>query len=212
MSNDNTLLSDTTQPRTVQLTPLLSLDRESQLLLRHIRNEPNVRRWMYTDHLVSEAEHLKWIERLSKHDANLVFAILGADRMPLGAVSANSIDRLHRKCDWAFYLSESARGGLGAAIEASFIDFAFDTLGIEKLNCEVIEGNDTVVKLHKRFLFCDEGFRRSNIIKNDVRTGVHLLGLTKTDWGNGRAAVFTRYQSVLDRFTIAIESPASSAS
>jgi RimJ/RimL family protein N-acetyltransferase len=51
---------------------------------------------------------------------------------------------------------KSARGGLGAAIEASFIDFAFDTLGIEKLNCEVIEGNDTVVKLHKRFLFCDE--------------------------------------------------------
>jgi UDP-4-amino-4,6-dideoxy-N-acetyl-beta-L-altrosamine N-acetyltransferase len=162
---------------------------------------------MYTDHIVSESEHINWIKRLSEHDTTLVFAILGASDAPLGAVSANALDRLHHKSDWAYYLTENARGGIGAAVEASFIDFAFDSLGIEKLNCEVIEGNDSVIKLHKHFLFSDEGFRRSNVIKNDARMGVHLLGLTKAEWTNGRSAIYSKYQSVLNRFDIVIERP-----
>ena len=59
---------------------------------------------------------------------------------------------------------------------------ALIVVDVQKLNCEVIEGNNPVVKLHKKFLFKDEGFRRSNIIKGEKRIGVHFLGLTKEDW------------------------------
>ena len=89
---------------------------------------------------------------------------------------------MHKKCDWAFYLDIEERGGVGSALELFMIDYVFGALGIEKLNCEVLESNQLVVEMHKKFGFCEEGFRRQNIKKNGSRIGVHLLGLVKSDW------------------------------
>ena len=190
--------------RGIDLVPLTALDAEVQMRVREIRNEEGVRKWMYTDHLIGEEEHRAWIRRLERDDRQLVFVVLDGERVPLGVVSVSGMDRLHGKTDWAYYLTASARGGLGSALEYAFLDFVFGPLGMEKLNCEVIEGNDAVVKLHRKFLFQEEGFRRSNILKNGERRGVHLLGLTRDDWMGGRAGVHERYRRVLDEFSVTI--------
>lgn len=195
----------TTPPRIIRLVLLTSLDTETQLKVREIRNEENVRKWMYTDHVISIDEHLEWIKRLKQDDRQIVFAVLGEEGIPLGVVSVNAIDRLHQKADWAYYLTETARGGLGSSLEYCFINFIFDTLGMKKLNCEVIEGNDAVVNLHKKFKFQEEGFRRSNLFKNGVRLGVHFLGLTHADWLAGKAEVFDHYRGLFEKFAISIE-------
>ena len=109
------------------------------------------------------------------------------------------------KSDWAFYLDKKVRGGLSAALEFNLINFVFDELGLEKLNCEVIETNYAVVKLHKKFSFSEEGFRRENIIKNKRRIGVHLLGLTKSDWLRDRAKIKARYEKIMEKFDLVIE-------
>jgi len=99
----------------------------------------------------------------------------------LGVVGFNNIDKIHQKSDWAFYLDKLDIIGLGAILELYIIDYAFNEMGIEKLNCEVLESNLSVVKMHKKFGFIEEGFRHSNIIKKDTRIGVFFLGLTKQD-------------------------------
>jgi len=195
----------TANQKAIELVLLTSLDTESQLRVREIRNEENVRKWMYTDHAIGANEHLGWINRLKHDDRQIVFVVLDEERSPLGVVSVNAIDRLHKKTDWAYYLTETARGGLGSALEYSFINFIFDTLGMDKLNCEVIEGNDAVVKLHKKFLFQEEGFRRSNILKNDARIGVHFLGLTKEDWLAGKAEIQEKYKGVFEKFSVSVQ-------
>ncbi len=159
---------------------------------------------MYTDHTIELNEHLDWINRLKTDKKQIVFVILDEKDDPLGVVSVNAIDQLQEKTDWAYYLTENARGGLGSAIEYAFIDFVFNNLDMQKLNCEVIEGNDSVVKLHKKFLFKDEGLRSSNIIKEGKRIGVHFLGLTKEDWVRGKNNLFEKYQKVLNKFSISI--------
>jgi UDP-4-amino-4,6-dideoxy-N-acetyl-beta-L-altrosamine N-acetyltransferase len=164
---------------------------------------------MYTDHCIGVNEHLDWICRLKTDPKQMVFAVLDEDSKPLGGVSLNAIDQRNKKADWAYYLSQHARGGLGPALEYAFIEFVFHSLNIEKLNCEVIEGNDSVVKLHRKFLFQVEGFRRANIIKYDARTGVHFLGLTKEEWDSGKHAIYEKYESILSKFDISIDWPVS---
>jgi UDP-4-amino-4,6-dideoxy-N-acetyl-beta-L-altrosamine N-acetyltransferase len=181
------------------LVQLTDINTESQLKVRNIRNEEAVRKWMYTDHAIELNEHLSWINHLKTDKKQIVFVILDEKDEPLGVVSVNAIDQLHKKTDWAYYLTENARVGLGPAIEYAFIDFVFNNLDMKKLNCEVIEGNDSIVKLHKKFLFKDEGFRQSNIIKVEKRIGVHFLGLTKEDWISGKNKVFEKYQKVLNK-------------
>lgn len=194
----------TISARPIDIVPLLEATTETQLAVRHIRNEDEVRKWMYSDHVIELNEHLAWINRLKTDHDQVVFVVMDREHGPVGVVSVNAIERDHKKADWAYYLTEKARGGLGSAIEFALIDFVFNSLELEKLNCEVIEGNDAVVRLHKKFLFQDEGFRRSNIAKDGVRVGVHSLGLTRVDWVAGRQAFVEKYQDVLDKFDVTI--------
>lgn len=198
-------MRSTNSPPVFRLVPVTDLDTAAQMKVREIRNEAGVRRWMYTDQLIGVEEHLGWINRLKTDPRQLVFAVMKEDHSPVGVASANALDRRHKKADWAFYLTEKARGGLGAAVEFFFIDFIFGSLGVEKLNCEVIEGNEAVVRLHKKFLFEEEGFRRSNLIKNGARVGVHFLGLTKEAWMSGKETLYEKYGSVLAKFDLSIQ-------
>lgn len=177
---------------------------EQKVAVRDIRNQDSVRRSMYTDHEIGLDEHLKWVTRLKDDKKQIVFVVL-VEEVVSGVVSVNAIDRSHKKSDWAFYLSEKVRGGLGAALEFSLLDFVFNVLLLEKLNCEVIETNEAVVKMHKKFCFVEEGFRRENIEKEGGRVGVFFLGITKSDWLEGKSSVREKYQPVLNKFNITIE-------
>ena len=190
--------------RQITLKTLVSCSLDQQMAVRSIRNEKSVRESMYTEHEIGVNEHLQWISKLKSDNKQVVFVVLNEKLTPLGIVSINAIDTLHKKADWAFYLDANERGGLGAALEYNLIQYVFEVLFLEKLNCEVIETNKPVVKLHKKFFFVEEGFRRENIVKNG-RIGVYFLGLTKNDWINNRTEVYRKYQSIIDKFDIKFE-------
>lgn len=190
--------------QTVILRNIARCDEAQQQAIRHIRNQPSVRRSMFTDHEITPEEHRSWLER-TRNDPNQGFFVVLLDDQVSGAVSISALDRLHKKADWAFYLDENQRGGLGAAIEYALINHAFDQLELEKLNCEVLETNPAVVRMHGKFGFEKEGFRRSNIIKEGERIGVHFLGLTRADWSSRRNDVEETHRPVLDRFAVHIE-------
>ena len=189
--------------RQIKMIPLIDLDLASQMKIREIRNEKNVRKWMFTDHIIGEKEHMAWINNLMRDDSHIVFVVL--EQNPVGVVSVNEINHLHKTLGWAYYLTETARGGLGSTLEYFFIDYIFGSMGMEKLNCEVIEGNHVPIVMHGKFLFKEEGFKRSNLLKNGVRIGVHLLGLTKEDWINGRDEIRAKRNEVFERFSISIK-------
>jgi len=188
----------------ILLREITKCSEEQKKAVRDVRNQESVCKSMYTEHEIPLDEHLAWVERLPSDNRKIVFVVL-VDNVVSGVVSVDAIDRLHLKSDWAFYLDENIRGGLGAALEFGLVDFVFGKLGLEKLNCEVIEINEAVVKLHKKFGFVEEGFRRENIIKNENRIGVFFLGLTKSDWEKDKAAVKNRYKKVIDKFDLEIE-------
>lgn len=190
--------------QTIVLKKIGDSNEDQRQQIRLIRNQPSVRQAMYTDHEISVEEHRSWLERVSNDPRQIVFVVLNEDQV-VGCVSINDLDRRHSKSDWAFYLDEDQRGGLGAALEFTLINYAFGELGLEKLNCEVIETNPAVVKMHKRFGFEEEGFRRSNIEKDGKRIGVHFLGLVKADWLASKDAIEDGCRAILKRFAIRFE-------
>lgn len=173
--------------------------------VRCIRNEPQIRKWMYTDHLISREEHRNWLERLNTDARNIVFVVTNDGGRAIGVVSANAIDYTHKKAEWAYYLTENARSGVGAVLEYFFIDYVFDALELEKLNCEVIEHNTPVVRLHVKFGFKQEGFRESNIIKDGERIGVHYLGLTRAKWLLMRNELKNKYSKMFSQYSVEFE-------
>lgn len=197
-------VKDNRRPRQITLIPLADVSTEVQLGIREMRNEDAVRKWMFTDRIIELNEHLAWLSRVKGDQKQIIFVVINGKDCPVGIASVNAIDYPHKKADWAFYLAEKAPAGLGSALEFAFINFIFYTLDMQKLNCQVIEGNDRVVKLHKKFLFEDEGFKKSDIINNGKRIGVHLLGLTRKDWDEGKDRVYEKYGKSLDKYSISV--------
>ncbi len=188
----------------LSLINIINAQKINQEKIRTIRNEEQVRKWMYTDHEISAEEHQKWLNRLETDTKNIVFVVFNEEDEPLGVVSINSIDQNNKKADWAYYLTATARSGIGAVLEFNILNYIFSVLGLEKLNCEVIENNEAVVRLHEKFGFKREGFREENIIKNGERLGVHYLGLTKGNWLSIREVVSSKYSKIFTQYNFVI--------
>ena len=191
-------------PYHVFLKPLLELELEKQILIKDIRNEDSVRKWMYNEHIISLNEHLAWIDKLKHDDKQLVFAVMDESHQLLGVFSFCNIEITHKTANWGFYLAPNALKGLGSALHYALLNFAFDIMKLEKLNSEVIEGNDLSYKLHKKFLFKDEGFRTNNVVKNNQRVGVHYIGLSKDDWYAGKDYLYNQYKDTFDKVLTSI--------
>ena len=154
------------------------------------RNDDGIRRYMYQDQIISSEQHRRWFESL-KNNPTKKYWIMRADGKPAGLVNLISIDSNNKNCEWAFYIGEpwAQKLGLGRIAEFHTLDHVFLDLGLEKLNCAVIDFNKAVVNMHKSFGFQEEGFLRHQIQKPEGRHGVHLLGITRQEWIEGRQAV-----------------------
>lgn len=169
--------------------------------LREVRNEPGVREMMYTTHEIGAAEHVRWLERVAADDTVQVFAVL-RDGAVVGAASISGIDRRNGTADWAFYLSQGARGGIGRIIETCVLDHVFGPLGLAKLNCEVLAVNAAVIALHGDFGFVHEGTRRAQKLREGARVDVVLLGITAGEWQAARGPVMDAHAALLGRFDV----------
>ena len=145
--------------------PLANLTREELLKILAIRNQDPVRMNMYNTHVIGEDEHFAWVDRATANPSTRFYAVI-QDQSIVGAVSLSAYSEANRRSDWAFYLDTTIQGkGIGAALEYRFLNHVFGNLGLEKLNCEVLDFNDKVVALHKKFGFQEEGVRRNHILR-----------------------------------------------
>jgi UDP-4-amino-4,6-dideoxy-N-acetyl-beta-L-altrosamine N-acetyltransferase len=170
----------------VQLRPL---DRRDSERLLSWRNQPEVARWMYSDHVIAPDEHARWFEA-ALADHRRKYWVIEADGTPVGLANLYDIAPEHRRCSWAYYLADpSTRGqGIGAYVEYWVVEHVFSELGLRKLWCEVLIGNEPVWKLHEGFGFVREALFRAHVMKNGERADVVGLGLLASDWTDRREA------------------------
>jgi UDP-4-amino-4,6-dideoxy-N-acetyl-beta-L-altrosamine N-acetyltransferase len=173
-------------PVDVRLRPLAAADSATVL---GWRNQPDIRRWMYTDHVISPAEHERWFAG-ALVDAARAYWIIELDGAPVGLANLADINPGQRRAAWAYYLADPAvRGrGVGAFVEFFVIEHVFAVLGLDKLWCEVLADNEAVWKLHEAFGFQREALFRRHAWKSGEPHDVVGLGLLASDWAAQRQA------------------------
>jgi UDP-4-amino-4,6-dideoxy-N-acetyl-beta-L-altrosamine N-acetyltransferase len=150
------------------------------------RNHPDVRKNMYTQHVISAEEHAAWFARVQIDPTKRYFVCVD-DGEPLGVVGFYSISPHHKTAEWAFYSGNLARRGLGSHMEYLALSLAFDELGLEKLSCEVLGFNESVISFHRKHGFRREGIRHQQHLIDGKYEDVHLLALFRKDWLGGLA-------------------------
>lgn len=164
-------------------------------MVRSWRNHPEVAKFMYTDHEITPEEHEQWFRR-ALNDPTSRFWIISGDGGDLGLLSISQIDLHNRRCFWAFYLDPTARGkGGGAFAEYSVLQHVFTELQLNKLCGEVLGFNRSVIKMHKRFGFVEEGVLRKQIFKQGQWHDVVCVGILREEWEARRPEVEARLHS-----------------
>ena len=157
------------------------------------RNSPDVAAYMFTEHLISQAEHDRWFAAaMAAPDRR--YWIIEAEGEPVGLANLIKIDRAASRCEWAYYLGEaSTRGkGLGALVNYLVLCYVFETLELNKLWSEVLAENEVVVKLHQSFGFTREALFREHVSKNGRFHDVVGFGLLRREWPAAKAAAAAR--------------------
>lgn len=154
-------------------------------LMRSWRNAPAVRENMYTRHEISAQEHLAWWGR-TKERSDQKYFMYEVDGGPIGIVGFTLIDFVSRNCAWAFYAAPGAPRGSGSKMEFLAIEYVFNDLKLNKLYCEVLDFNASVIKLHKKFGFQTEGIFVKQHKTDEGYSDIHRLGLFAEEWAARR--------------------------
>jgi UDP-4-amino-4,6-dideoxy-N-acetyl-beta-L-altrosamine N-acetyltransferase len=166
-----------------KISPIGQADKDTILGWRNLNR---IRANMYHDHIISQPEHDTWFEQILIDKTASYFIFLYNER-PVGLVSFSNISYQHGRCSWAFYLGDTAvPRGTGSAMEFFALDYAFLTLNMRKLCCEVFEFNSNVIRLHQKFGFTVEGKLVEHHLKNGKYMDIICLAKFGTTWAVDR--------------------------
>lgn len=153
------------------------------LIVRQWRNDPDVARYMFTDHHIGEAEHARWFARALEAPDRRDW-VIEVDGRPVGAAHLRDVDRRHGRASCGFYLADPALRGrrVGSSVEELVLRHAFLELGLRRVWCEVLATNRPGIRVHERAGFATEGVLRRHVVKQGEPVDVVVLGLLAEEW------------------------------
>ena len=145
------------------------------------RNSPEIRRYMFTNHEISESEHSSWFEKMMG-DTSSQYFIFEMNDTPMGVCALTDLNLKQGTTFWAAYQSPDARPGTGALMEFDLLEYVFNDLGLRKICGEVLALNKNVISLHKSFGFVTEGIFIKQHFDGHDYIDVHRFALFSQQW------------------------------
>ena len=160
-----------------QIRPMVHVDLE---LVLTWRNHPAVRRYMYTQHEITLAEHQSWFERSLRDQRKHLF-VFEANHQPLGFVNFNETGN-GGIADWGFYAAPDAPKGSGSRLGRAALNNAFTQLKLHKINGQALACNERSIKFHQTLGFQQEGILRDQHFDGERYHYVICFGLLCHKW------------------------------
>lgn len=115
---------------------------------------------------------------------------LKENKKHIGNIKIDKINYNHRNCEYGIMMGDKSEWGKGYAKEASIaiINYAFEGLGLNKVNLGVIDSNNAAVKLYEKIGFVIEGVLKENFYERESNTLKHELRMAvfKNTWQYGK--------------------------
>lgn len=145
------------------------------------RTSEEVTRFMYTDIEYNFENQKKWLEKIRTDENGRYFLMEYRDEL-IGFISLTDIQWTHKRGTWNFYIGNMKYTMLVGFLGAYMYNYAFNELGLEKLNGEVMDINEGVRKLHVKQGAREVGVLEHHILKNGTWHDVYVFEMTKARW------------------------------
>ena len=146
-------------------------------MVRECRNDDRVRKWMYSDEIISQEEHFNFIENLQKNNKNFYW-IAYKDKEFIGVISLNNINTKNKNAYLGIYSNPFCElKNKGSLLINCLKKVAFDIVGLHSLKLEVIEDNKKAIDFYKKMGFEEEGLLKEFIHKEGEWLNVMIMGI-----------------------------------
>lgn len=155
----------------------IHLSYEEKKMVLNWRNHSNIRRWMYSDDIISEEEHIKFIDKLATDDARFYWIVKKRNEC-LGTVSFNKIDFKNKYAYLGIYSNPySTFKNKGSMLIKCIKTLAFEIVELHTLKLEVLDSNQKAINFYKKEKFIEEGKLKECILKNNEWNDVIVMGV-----------------------------------
>ena len=149
-----------------------------------------VTKYMLTDPVLTIEGQRKWFEKIKEQYNKPIYEresfhwILEVDEVPVGVVSMIGWDKNNSIIHTGEYLAVKEKSSIKFIIDLhySMNEFAFDTLGVNKIAFEIMSNNKGVMRLNKRFGAHEDGVMRQEVFKYGEYLDLHLFSILKNEW------------------------------
>lgn len=134
-------------------------DSDSAILYKWV-NDPEIVKYTYFYHPVSEMEQKEWFSSLPQQKSKVLFGIeVKEGEKLIGTCGFNDINHICRKAELTIKISDKSMWSKGLGKEALEIlmDFGFSDLNLRRISLKVIADNERAVKLYGNAGFIIEG-------------------------------------------------------
>ncbi|MBS0381950.1 MAG: GNAT family N-acetyltransferase [Proteobacteria bacterium] len=162
---------------------LRAIEREDLLLLNRWANDPEIQRLIGGWHFpTSQRDQDEWFASLSCNSLNQRFAIEVSDLGLIGTANLVSIDWKNRTAFHGMLIGDPALHGKGYGVDTvrAIMRYAFDELGLERLDTDIIEYNAASLRTYiGKCGWVEEGRRMGWYFRDGRRWDKVLVGITR---------------------------------
>lgn len=146
------------------------------------RNKDFVRNnFIYRKPFTAEG-HLHWIETMVDTGKAVQFMICEKQGRAVGSVYLRDIDPVHHKAEYGIFIGEEDALSKGYGTEAAkmMTAYAFEELGLHKLNLRLLAGNERAKKSYEKAGFVQEGYFRDEVLLDGKYCDVIFMGMIRS--------------------------------
>ncbi|MEP9411504.1 MAG: UDP-4-amino-4,6-dideoxy-N-acetyl-beta-L-altrosamine N-acetyltransferase [Candidatus Brocadia sp.] len=162
----------------VILINFVNLTTEEKEMVLAWRNHKNIRMWMYSDHVISQDEHFRFMENIKQDNKNFYWLVKNKEGYA-GVISLNRMDFNNKNAHIGIY-SNPELSGVGSMLMDCLKKLAFDIAHLHTLKAEVIETNEHAINFYKKSGFNEEGRLKEFVFKDGKWLDVIVIGMIES--------------------------------
>ncbi|MDH4123394.1 MAG: GNAT family N-acetyltransferase [Thermoplasmata archaeon] len=156
---------------------------------------PNYHKWINDPDVVDMLGHFdlpisleqerKWVEKhLSGNESEKIFTILTKNGKPIGNIGLADINYTNRATTLGIMIGEKNywNRGYGADAISTLLEFAFDTMGLHRIELRVNGNNERAIACYKKCGFKIEGKRRKHGYYHGEYINEIWMGILREEW------------------------------
>ena len=168
----------------------LSLLTQSDITEEYIAwlNDPIVNKYTEVRHVNQTLETVtEYINEFYKDHGRYIWGIYSIEDRLIGTVNLTNINRYHNVAVLGLMIGNSDYWGKSASEEAMrlVLDFAFDTLGLNRVTGGCYSTNIGMIFTFKRLGYTREGVMRKSAFDGEKKIDTWLWGILSDEWKSG---------------------------